>query len=41
METDDVTLFQRWIADWQSVVEFEVIPVVEGKDTRAAIEELL
>ena len=41
METDDVTLFQRWIADWQSVAEFEVVPVVEGKDTRAAIEQLL
>ena len=41
METDDVTLFQRWIADWQSVAEFEVVPVVEGKDTRAAIETLL
>ena len=41
METDDVTLFQRWIADWQSVAEFEVVPVVEGKDTRAVIEKLL
>ena len=41
METDDVTLFQRSIADWQSVAEFEVVPVVEGKDTRAAIEQLL
>ena len=40
METNDVTLFQRWIADWQSVVEFEVVPVVEGKDTRAALDEL-
>ena len=41
METDDVTTFQRWIADWQEVVEFEVVPVVEGKDTRAALEPLL
>ena len=41
METDDVTLFQRWIADWQDVVEFEVVPVVEGKTTRAALEPLL
>ena len=41
MEADDVTLFQRWIADWQSVVEFEVVPVVEGKTTRAAMETLL
>jgi Protein of unknown function (DUF3303) len=37
METDDITLFQRWIADWQDVVEFEVVPVVEGKMTREAL----
>jgi hypothetical protein len=37
MEADDVTLFQRWIADWQDVVEFEVVPVVEGETTREAL----
>ena len=41
METDDITTFQRWIADWQDVVEFEVVPVVEGKTTREALEPLL
>ena len=41
METDDITLFQRWIADWQEVVEFEVVPVVEGKTTREALAPLL
>jgi hypothetical protein len=41
METDDITLFQRWIADWQEVVEFEVVPVVEGKITREALMPLL
>jgi hypothetical protein len=41
MEADDVTLFQRWIADWQALVEFEVVPVTEGKTTRAALEPLL
>jgi hypothetical protein len=41
METDDVTTFQRWIADWSEVVEFEVVPVVEGKTTRAVLEPLL
>ena len=41
MEADDVTLFQRWIADWQEFVEFEVVPVVEGKTTRTALEPLL
>lgn len=41
MEADDVTLFQRWIAEGQDLVEFEVIPVVEGKTTREALEPLL
>ena len=41
MEVDDITLFQKWIADWQEVVEFEVVPVVAGKDTREALEPLL
>jgi len=41
METDDVTLFQRWVADWQELVEFEIVPVVEGKMTPAALEPLL
>jgi len=41
MEADDVTLFQRWIADWHEVVEFEVVPVVEGKTTREALGLLL
>jgi hypothetical protein len=41
METEDVTLFQCWIADWQGVVEFEVVPVVESKTTREALAPLL
>jgi hypothetical protein len=41
MECDDVTLFQRWIAEWSALVEFEVIPVVEGKHTRDALASML
>jgi hypothetical protein len=41
METDEVTLFQRWIADCQDVVEFEIVPVVEGKTTRDALAPML
>ena len=41
METDDITLFQKWIADWQEVVEFEVVPVVEGRTTREALAPML
>ncbi|MBS0221457.1 MAG: DUF3303 family protein [Proteobacteria bacterium] len=41
METEDVTLFQRWIADWQDVVGFEVVPLREGKTTHEALAPLL
>jgi len=37
MECDDVTKFQRWIAEWSDLMEFEIVPVVAGKDTAAAL----
>ena len=37
METDDITLLQRWVADKSDLVEFEIVPVVAGKDTAAAL----
>ena len=41
MECDDVTLLQRWVAHWSELVEFEIVPVAAGKDTGAALAELL
>jgi hypothetical protein len=41
MECDDVTLLQRWVARWSDLVEFEIVPVVPGKDTAAALQSLL
>jgi hypothetical protein len=41
MECDDVTLLQRWAAQWSDVVAFEIVPVVAGKDTTAALAGLL
>lgn len=41
MECEDVTLFQRWIASWSDLMEFEVVPVVVGKDTAAALNDQL
>ncbi len=38
METDDITLLQRWVANWSDLMECEITPVVHGADTRAAIE---
>ena len=38
METNDITLLQRWVAEWQDLMAFEIVPVVaRGKDTAAAL----
>ena len=37
METDDNTLLQRWVACWSDPIAFEIVPVVEGKDTARAL----
>jgi hypothetical protein len=41
MECDDVTLLQRWVAQWTALIEFEIVPVVPGKDTATALAALL
>jgi hypothetical protein len=38
METDDLRLFQQWILAWNDLMEFEIVPVVLSKDTRATVE---
>jgi hypothetical protein len=35
MSCDDVAKFQDWIAHWSDLMEFEIVPVVEGKETAA------
>lgn len=37
MECDDVTLLQRWVAQWSDLVEFEIVPVVPGNEAAAAL----
>ena len=37
MECDDVTLLQRWVAEWSDPVDFEIVPVTAGRDTGAAL----
>ncbi len=37
METDDVTLLQRWVAEWSDLVDFEIVPVTPGKSTAEAL----
>jgi hypothetical protein len=41
MECADVSLFQRWIAEWSDVMEFEIVPVIPGKETAAALADQL
>jgi uncharacterized protein DUF3303 len=37
MEANDVTLLQRWVAEWSDLIGFEIVPVVTGKETGAAL----
>ena len=41
MECDDVTLLQRWVAEWSDLMECEIVPVGAGKDTAAALASAL
>ena len=41
MECDDVRLFQQWITHWHDLAEFEIVPVMAGKDTAEAIIPLV
>jgi hypothetical protein len=41
MECDDPSLLQQWIARWEDLVEFEVVPVVTSKEATEAISPLL
>jgi hypothetical protein len=35
METDEPGLFDRWIACWEDLVEFEVVPVLSSGEASA------
>ena len=37
MECDDASLFLEWTADWNDLIEFEIVPVVASEQTREAI----
>ena len=41
MECDDARLLQQWVAGWNDLIEFEIVPVVPSAETRQAIEPLL
>ena len=41
MECDDITVLQRWVVQWSDLMDFEIVPVVAGKDTASALAPLL
>jgi hypothetical protein len=41
MECDDPLLFQQWVARWQDLMEFEIVPVVPSKKTSELITSML
>ena len=41
MECSDATLFQQWVAEWSDLIDFEIVPVVPGKETAAALADRL
>jgi hypothetical protein len=32
METEDPSLFNEWIAHWQDLAEFEIVPVIDSAE---------
>ena len=41
METDDPALFDQWIANWDDLMDFEIIPVITSKEARETIAPML
>jgi Domain of unknown function (DUF3303) len=37
METDDPSLFSKWIEKWRDLVEFDIIPVVSSEEAARSI----
>ncbi len=37
MECDDPRLFEQWVAQWEDLIDFEIVPVVTSKEAVAAI----
>ena len=34
METDDINKLQEWIANWNDLADFEIIPVISSADAK-------
>jgi hypothetical protein len=40
MECDDITLLQAWVANWEDLTEFEIVPVVSGSRVGDAVRRV-
>jgi Protein of unknown function (DUF3303) len=38
METEDVTLFERWTRNWDDLMEFKIVPVRTSAETAAQVD---
>ncbi len=41
MECDDPELFREWVACWEDLVEFEIVPVVTSREAADAMTPTL
>lgn len=41
MECEDARLLQLWVARWQDIVDFEIVPVVPSQEASEALLPLL
>lgn len=41
MACDDAALLQRWVTQWNDIIDFEIVPVVPSSETVAAMAPLL
>ena len=37
MECEDITLLQAWVANWEDLADFEIVPVVAGSRVGDAV----
>ena len=37
METEEPSLFEEWVARWDDLVEFEIVPVISSAEAAARI----
>ena len=41
MECDDASLFQKWVIQWQDLIDFDIVPVIKSEHATKAIRPFL